>query len=325
MNRFTSMMFTGIVALTATSVAFAQPSQHGRSSGSHSGNRSGANHGHAGSSGQHVSHASGSHHGSTSGHVSGYRGPTHGHNPGSYGHNGGQHVSHAGPHYPGTTYAGPRIAKTGPTYNPRIPAYVDGNRRIIDTFYPPYGGSRSGSGGVIIVDRFDPPAGYNGTVDRYYPPYGGSRWGNGGTLIVDRFTPTGEVCDAKTCTTDVVAGEPVLETPDETATSPWQTQKYIEVKNTSAKNMKVRLVYFTEDKWLPEAADGNNEPLTYDINPGEKCRLSLATGGILASRIRIWVETDSGAWTEYRDKDLVLVEEAYQSPDPLASVIQLGS
>lgn len=338
MKFLTSMMFTGMVTLTASSMTFAQPSHSNRShNGSHSGNRSGTSHAHAGHTGGHVSHTSGAHHGSTPGHTGGYRGPTGGHTASSHrptpSHTSKPRIPQTSGYRPPTSYAGPRISNPGPKYTPPNSGYANGNQRIIDTYYPPYGGSRTGNGGVIIVDRFDPPTTYTGTVDRYYPPYGGSRRGPGDVLIVDRFVPAGAGCDTNSCSgivcdspaSDAVAVEPVPETQDEVAPAPWQTNKFIEVKNTSAKNMKVRLVYCTEDKWLPEAADGNNVPLTYDINPGEQCRLSLASGEILASRIRIWVETEKGAWTEYRDKDLVLVDKAYQSDNPLASVIQLGS
>lgn len=362
MKFLTSMMFSGMVALTACSISFGQPSHGNRShGGSHSGNRSGASHAHS-HNGSHVNHASGAHRGSTPGHTGGYRAPAGGHTASSHrptpshtagshrptpshtagshkptpGHSSKPHIPQTGGYRPPTSYAGPRISTPGPKYAPPKPGYANGGQRIIDTYYPPYGGSRTGNGGVIIVDRFDPPTTYTGTVNRYYPPYGGSRYGPGDILIVDRFAPVGAGCDLSSCSgvvcdgpvcnpADAVAVEPVQETQDEAASVPWQTNKFIEVKNTSAKNMKVRLVYCTEDKWLPEAADGNNVPLTYDINPGEQCRLSLASGEILASRIRIWVETEKGAWTEYRDKDLVLVDKAYQSENPLASVIQLGS
>jgi hypothetical protein len=111
---------------------------------------------------------------------------------------------------------------------------------------------------------------------------------------------------------------------------PYQTKKFVEVKNTSTKPMKVHLLYFADDNagtanWLPMADNGFNEPLTYELDPGEECRLSLPTGSILASRIRIWMDSEAGEWTEYRDNDLVLVDQAYQSNNPTPSVIRIGS
>ncbi|MFL5342811.1 MAG: hypothetical protein ACJ8F7_21975 [Gemmataceae bacterium] len=41
--------------------------------------------------------------------------------------------------------------------------------------------------------------------------------------------------------------------------------------------------------------------------------------------LRIWVAYDGGEWVEYRDKDLVLVDEAYQADAPEGSLIQLGT
>jgi hypothetical protein len=110
---------------------------------------------------------------------------------------------------------------------------------------------------------------------------------------------------------------------------PWQTKKHLHVTNSTNESVRFFLLYVDEDQagetvWSGAQGDGSNEPLCFRLDPGETVRLGDGERTILTSQIRFWVESKSVNWDDYKDEDLVLVDEPYQADSPVAQVIRIA-
>jgi hypothetical protein len=92
-----------------------------------------------------------------------------------------------------------------------------------------------------------------------------------------------------------------------------QTERYLQIHNATDKPVKVFLRYRTADTsprgvWLPGDPE-TSKPFVFEVAPGQASYLEDNGRRITASRIRFWVESASGTWDEFKDKDLWLVPE----------------
>lgn len=92
------------------------------------------------------------------------------------------------------------------------------------------------------------------------------------------------------------------------------TRKYLKIANANSKSIRVYLIYRTyttqdEWRWYPGPPDGAKQ-LAFTFHPGESSYVSHDGWRINADRIRIWAEDfeGEGSWTEFKDRDLVLVD-----------------
>jgi hypothetical protein len=81
------------------------------------------------------------------------------------------------------------------------------------------------------------------------------------------------------------------------------TVRYLRVRNDTREVLKVNVRFGVpglDDRWL-----------IYTLQPGESAVLSSADGLVAASWVRVWAESQTSVWDEFKDQDLVLVEEPY--------------
>ncbi|MFL5338950.1 MAG: hypothetical protein ACJ8F7_02185 [Gemmataceae bacterium] len=106
------------------------------------------------------------------------------------------------------------------------------------------------------------------------------------------------------------------------AALPWQSKKFLQVRNGTGEELRVFVIYLTEDQsgqavWAPLAATGSSDPVSYVLKPGDDRVLALPdTGKMLTSRVRIWAASASKSWIDFQQKDLVLVDQPYQAAEP---------
>jgi hypothetical protein len=134
----------------------------------------------------------------------------------------------------------------------------------------------------------------------------------------------------------VVIAEPsgtvILPSTDAPVALPWQTKKYLRVKNNTGAELRVSLVYLADDgagnsAWMPAAnKEGANEPVSYVFKPGEESLLAVPNAGnILTNRVRIWATSDTKKWLQHQKEDLVLVNEAYRAESPTTHPFVFGN
>jgi hypothetical protein len=93
----------------------------------------------------------------------------------------------------------------------------------------------------------------------------------------------------------------------DSAASGLQTTRYLKVRNTTNQPMTVHVQF---------GAPGlSNRWLTYELDPGELALLVTSDGAVACKTARVWAETASLTWDDYKDQDLVLVEAPYESDE----------
>jgi hypothetical protein len=93
----------------------------------------------------------------------------------------------------------------------------------------------------------------------------------------------------------------------------WQTTRFLRVTNATAEKMTVYVQVKAQDEedqwvWFP-TAPGGEQALVYDLEPGQALTLDNGEWQVNGSRVRVWAESPSQEYTEFRDKDLWLVPE----------------
>jgi hypothetical protein len=91
-----------------------------------------------------------------------------------------------------------------------------------------------------------------------------------------------------------------------------QGVRNLRINNESGKKLRVFVKFCTsnageEEEWL---ATGTK---VYEFDAGETAVLSGKEGDLAASKVRIWAESGEQQWNDFKDRDLVLVEEPYES------------
>lgn len=95
-----------------------------------------------------------------------------------------------------------------------------------------------------------------------------------------------------------------------------QYTRFLRLANGTDSSAKVHVLYETpvlegDFQWIPNApADEQDvQPLVVDLEPGEVADFQDGDWKVHASRVRIWVTTENGEWSRFRDTDLWLVPE----------------
>jgi hypothetical protein len=94
-----------------------------------------------------------------------------------------------------------------------------------------------------------------------------------------------------------------------------QVERYLYLKNTTGRNLTLYLQYRTKTEkgdwqWYPADPRESEEPLRFELKPGQETFLEDDGWTIRASRVRMWASADGGnSWNEYKDADLWLVPE----------------
>lgn len=89
-----------------------------------------------------------------------------------------------------------------------------------------------------------------------------------------------------------------------------QMERYVRLENKTDEKLAVSLLYRTRDEqgrwvWLPDAP-GGERVMNFTLGPGQVLDL---TNKVSASRIRVWARSASRNWSDFQDKDLLLVPE----------------
>jgi len=93
-----------------------------------------------------------------------------------------------------------------------------------------------------------------------------------------------------------------------------QTTRFLQVANATQEPVKLHVQYRAKSEsgdfaWFPAAPGGGGEPMTFELAPGEQAALADNDWRLNASRVRIWADSPSKQWTQFKDQDLWLVPE----------------
>jgi hypothetical protein len=113
---------------------------------------------------------------------------------------------------------------------------------------------------------------------------------------------------------DVQTEETAEEEGDEEADVDPQDERYLQVINDTGKQVEFTIQYYTKNQsgrwaWFPVSPKRESRGVAFDIAPGDTTFLEHKGRKLSASRIRFWIRSTDGEYTEYRDKDLWLVPE----------------
>jgi hypothetical protein len=107
-------------------------------------------------------------------------------------------------------------------------------------------------------------------------------------------------------------GYPPDEMPTEDAIleAPYQIMRYLRVINRTKDPVTVHLQYRTKDQdtwvWLPSESE---EPIQFELPPGQSLDLSDQDWKIMASRVTFWAESPNQTWEDFKDNELWVVPE----------------
>jgi hypothetical protein len=76
--------------------------------------------------------------------------------------------------------------------------------------------------------------------------------------------------------------------------------------------VQVWVQYYAEDEqgeeaWYPADPDESEDALEFTVEPGKTLRVADEDWPIVASRVRVWAESEGNTWYEFKGKDLWLV------------------
>jgi hypothetical protein len=91
-----------------------------------------------------------------------------------------------------------------------------------------------------------------------------------------------------------------------------QTTRYIRVRNYTDEVLTVHLRYRGDGvkAWLPAGADNS---LTYQVRPRQTLILEDAAGPVAARHIRVWAESPTARWVQYKNQDIDIVPRPYRA------------
>jgi hypothetical protein len=91
-----------------------------------------------------------------------------------------------------------------------------------------------------------------------------------------------------------------------------QTTRYIRVRNYTDEVLTVHLRYRGDGAkaWLPAGADNS---LTYRIRPRQTLILEDAAGPVAARQIRVWAESPTARWVQYKNQNIDIVPRPYRA------------
>ena len=98
------------------------------------------------------------------------------------------------------------------------------------------------------------------------------------------------------------------------ASNLWQTTRFLRIGNDTKEKVRVNVQYFTLDDagqwvWGPSAPEQMGPPLAFELDPGEIVDIQDGDWRVNGQRVRIWADSDSRAWNQFKDADLWLVPE----------------
>jgi hypothetical protein len=99
-----------------------------------------------------------------------------------------------------------------------------------------------------------------------------------------------------------------------------QSLRYLTIKNSTGEDLTVNVQFLVlndqnEWAWLPNPP-GGPQVMRYTIADGALTNLLVNNNRVAANRVRIWATSASGKqWNGFRDRDLMLVPEPYNSQE----------
>jgi hypothetical protein len=137
-----------------------------------------------------------------------------------------------------------------------------------------------------------------------------------GNDSADAGEQSADSSSAMVSTSDAVADEGDTDSADadQAAGDQWQTQRAMQVKNNSGKQVTVFLQYRTQQEsgdfvWMPADPEKSTMTVSFVLKPGEVRDLQTSNGPIAASRVRFWAVAKGRKWVQFKAKDLWLVPE----------------
>jgi hypothetical protein len=92
----------------------------------------------------------------------------------------------------------------------------------------------------------------------------------------------------------------------------WFSGCHFQVENKTAAAVQVKVQYYAKDEggkeaWHPADPDKSEDALDFTVQPGATVLVKDEDWPIVASRVRVWAESDQSTWHEFKGKDLWLV------------------
>lgn len=109
-----------------------------------------------------------------------------------------------------------------------------------------------------------------------------------------------------------------------------QVQRFLKLKNETSLKLTVYVQYRTLQNgkwvWLPAQPTESEQAVQMVLEPGKTVDVVDAKGQkIVASRIRLWAESERGAWTEFKTKDMWLVTEVDDNGNHIYLAPEMGT
>jgi hypothetical protein len=120
--------------------------------------------------------------------------------------------------------------------------------------------------------------------------------------------------DSQSLTPEASPSGTVLGDEEATGKQAPQVERYLEVENATGAPVRLWVQYFSRAddgqwNWYPTKPGERPEGVALELQAGEKTCVTDNGRKLSASRIRFWVESDTQAKNDYRNKDFWLVPE----------------